>query len=520
MPQHDGIIVGSGHNSLVLQATLCKAGLDVVCLERRDIAGGGLATMEDPRYPGFLHNTHSFYHRAITDMPWYNDLELDRHGARYIEPELNVVLLLKDGSALEWWTDFERTAASFEQFSSKDADTLRRWRDDFQPIVRNILGPEAQAPPLPPDERQALLEATPEGRMLLEVSRLSPLEFVKQEFENPVIQAGLLFFNGLREVDLRVKGFGHHIASLLASERKAQMCLGGSAALARALVSAVEEHGGEVKLQVEPKRFLVEGGRAVGVETVDGEVYRARKFVASGLNPHQTLLDLLDEGDLSKEERRKVDGFEYNLIAPLFALNLNLREAPQYRHVESAPHLKDAFMVIMELDHMDSYVEMVECHERGEIPPSIMWGTCPSQFDPSQAPDGFHTAFMWSKVPYALRGNASNWDTERDAHGKRLLDTWTEHAPNLSGAVIDSFVRSPLDVERTFPNMRHGDLLIGAFTNGQIGYNRPFPGAGHYRTAVDGLYLCGSCCHPGGNITGLPGYNCAQVVKADVGVAS
>jgi len=35
---------------------------------------------------------------------------------------------------------------------------------------------------------------------------------------------------------------------------------------------------------------------------------------------------------------------------------------------------------------------------------------------------------------------------------------------------------------------------------------------------VKGLYLCGSCCHPGGNITWLPGYNSAQVVLADLGL--
>jgi phytoene dehydrogenase-like protein len=66
--------------------------------------------------------------------------------------------------------------------------------------------------------------------------------------------------------------------------------------------------------------------------------------------------------------------------------------------------------------------------------------------------------------------------------------------------------------------MKFGDLLVGAFTNGQVGYNRPFAGAGLYRAHVKGLYLCGSSSHPGGNITGLPGYNCAQVLLADLGV--
>ena len=99
-----------------------------------------------------------------------------------------------------------------------------------------------------------------------------------------------------------------------------------------------------------------------------------------------------------------------------------------------------------------------------------------------------------------------------------MLDLWRRHAPNLDGAVIDRFTRSPLDVERTLPNMRFGDLLVGAFTGGQIGADRPFPGAGRYRAHLDGLYLCGSASHPGGNVTGLPGYNAAQVLLADLGI--
>ncbi|MBV7326892.1 hypothetical protein KFU94_01260 [Chloroflexi bacterium TSY] len=94
--------------------------------------------------------------------------------------------------------------------------------------------PEGQTPPLPPEQRQRLLEKSPEGRHLLAVSAFSPLEFVQREFEHPAIQAGLLFFNGLREVDLRCPGFGHHIAALLANPGKAQMCVGGSAKLAEA----------------------------------------------------------------------------------------------------------------------------------------------------------------------------------------------------------------------------------------------------------------------------------------------
>ncbi|MHA1565356.1 MAG: phytoene desaturase family protein [Alphaproteobacteria bacterium] len=520
MGVYDGIILGAGHNSLILQAYAGKAGLKVLCVERSNSVGGGLTTVEDPRHPGFLHNTHSFFHRAITQMAWYGDLDLERHGVRYIEPELNVALLLQDGRSLQWWTDFERTHASFAAMSEKDAATLKRWHDDFRPIVDHILVPEAMSPPIPPEDRRRLLESTAEGRLLLQVSALSPLEFVVREFENPTIQAGLLFFNGLREVDLRVRGFGHHIAALLASTAKAQMSVGGARGLALALESAVTESGGTIQTHAEPARILVEGGHAVGVELSDGTTHTARHFVASGLNPHQTFLDLLEPAHLPPEWRAKVEGFEYNLIAPLFALNLNLRAPPTYAAAQDDPALASAFMVILGLEHFDQFPEIVRHHEAGTIPPTVMWGACPTLFDPGQAPAGKHTAFMWEKLPYRLNGDAANWDAAKDAHGQDMLSLWEKYAPGLQDQVIDRFTRSALDVERTFPNMRHGDLLIGAFTNGQIGYDRPFAGAGNYRTHLPGLYLCGSCCHPGGNITGLPGYNAAQVLLADLGLAT
>jgi len=516
---YDAILLGGGHNALVLQAYLGKAGLTTLCLERNAVAGGGLTTVERPAGSGHRHNIHSFFHRAVTQMPWYTDLELQRHGATYIEPALNVAMLLSDGRSLEWWTDFEPAANSFAALDERDARTLRQWRDDFLPIVADILAPEAAAPPQEPAARRRRLEATPEGRLLLATAEMSPLEFVRREFRHPAVQAGLLFFNGLREVDLRLKGFGHHIPALLASVGKAQMCVGGSARLASALVSAVEEAGGRIETAVELRRIVVEDGRAAGVETADGAFYRATHFVASSLNPQQTLLELMDPRALPPCLRSQAEGFQYNLIAPLFGLYLNLRQPPRYSAAEASPHLNNALMTIIGLDDVNQFDDIVHAHERGEIPPPVMWGAAPSTFDPSQAPDGLHTAFMWEKLPYRLDGDATTWDAVKEQHGQDMLDTWTKYAPGLREDVIDSFTLSPLDTYRYLPNMRDGDLLVGAFAHGQVGYDRPFPGAGHYRSGVDGLYMCGSCCHPGGNITGLPGYNAAQVILADLGMS-
>lgn len=513
----DGIILGTGHNALVLQAYLSRCGLKTVSLDRAEVPGGGLATIENPRLPGFLHNTHSFFHRALSAMPWYGDLELGDHGARYVEPQLNVAMILADGRVLEWWTDFEKTYASFAAVSPRDADTLRRWVREFEPIVENILLPEAQSPPLPPARRRELLARSALGRRLLEVQRLSPLEFVRRQFEHPAVQAGLLFFNGLREVDLRLRGFGHSIPALMASRHKAQMCLGGSARLAEALRRVIQRHGGEVRTGVALRRLMVDQGRVTGVQLADGRRLEARRFVASGLNPQQTYLELLGDEVEPLPQRERARRFRYNLLAPLFALNVALREPPRYTAEDRYPQLQQAFMVILGLERLEQFRQMVVAHDRGEIPPLVMWGACPTRFDPSQAPPQRHTAFMWVKVPYVLRGDPRHWDDGREAFGEQLLRRWADFAPNVRGDnLLDWFARSPLDTERTLPNMHRGDLLVGSFAHGQVGANRPFAGAGQYRSGLPGLYLCGGSTHPGGNITGLCGYNAAGVIAADL----
>ena len=241
--------------------------------------------MENPRLPGFRHNTHSFFHRAVTTMPWYRDLELRRHGAIYLEPELNVALILPDGRSLEWWTDLDRTVDSFAEFSLRDAATLRRWVEEFRPIVEQIILPEVQSPPLPPRRRSELLQRSALGRRFLEVSARTPLEFVREEFEHEVVRAGLLFFNGLREIDVQAPGFGHSIPAILAGRHKAQMCTGGSARLAEALAEDIREHGGEIRLGVQPRAILTRAGRAIGVELASGERLAAGPSSPPGSTP-------------------------------------------------------------------------------------------------------------------------------------------------------------------------------------------------------------------------------------------
>jgi phytoene dehydrogenase-like protein len=66
--------------------------------------------------------------------------------------------------------------------------------------------------------------------------------------------------------------------------------------------------------------------------------------------------------------------------------------------------------------------------------------------------------------------------------------------------------------------MKGGGCRQGAYTGNQWGYARPFPEANAYATPIEGLYLCGSGCHPGGSIHFGPGYNAANRIAEDLGV--
>ena len=74
---------------------------------------------------------------------------------------------------------------------------------------------------------------------------------------------------------------------------------------------------------------------------------------------------------------------------------------------------------------------------------------------------------------------------------------------------------TPLDLERTYGltegNIFHGDLNIG-----QLFSMRPMPAWSRYRTPVEGLYLCGAGAHPGGGVTGAPGYGASHAALRDL----
>lgn len=521
--EYDGIIIGAGHNGLISAGYLARAGLRVLLIERHLEIGGGLDAHEGAR-SGFWHNVHSVNHRGVSDLMWYRDLQLTEMGQEYLQLPVTVAMLGRDGRALLWYAaEPERTASSIARYSAKDARAYLERHAEFAEMAREIFFVEQYSPPLPFEEKRALLQKSRAGRRYLEWQPYSINEAVSRMFENDAVRGMFAFLSVVRGFEVDSRGMGMVAAAAIGSGVQAQMSRGTSHKLAHSLHKMVVRAGVDLVESDPAARILTRDGRAAGVRTASGREFFARKFVMSGLNPQQTFLDLLEKKHVPAQFAARVERFKYSNTTPLFTLHLALREPLRWKAAESEPDVDKAFYLIAGLEGLGDIVSLYEDAQRGRLPRALqLIGAQPSVHDPSQAPPGQSTAFFWQVAPGELcaeEGGRERWDSIREVFSARCLAHLGQYATNLTPAnIVSRFGLTPLDIERHLPNMRGGDIQVGEVSEAQFLDRRPFPECSQYRTPVPGLYLCGSSTHPGGNITGAPGYNAAGIVCRDLGI--
>lgn len=520
--EYDGIIIGAGHNGLILAGYMARAGLEVVVLERYLEQGGGLDTHVDPRFPGFLHNMHSFFHRDLTGLPWWRDLAVGEFDVEYIRPEVGCGMLLEDDRCILLYADVERTKRSIGKISPRDAKTWEEVHRRWQSVVRDVTGPMAYSPPIGWERLKDLLRGSGPGREFLVFADRTPDEVVCGLFESDPLRAFLLFLADLRGYSRDSRRLGWIVPHMIATGVNPQMARGTSHRLAHALDASALSAGADVVEGREVTRILVEEGRARGVELKSGQQVRARRFVATSTGPAQTFVHLIEPGRVDPGLAERAKGYKYGPVGPIFSINLALSERPVYTAEKREPDAGRILLTVVGLDGREDVREFHRAHAEGRIPRKLFFnGTTPTVFDPSQAPPGKHTAFMWQMVPYRLAdGGPKRWLEIRDGLLDALHDRWAQYAPNLKkpGVVVNKFCQTPLDIEAHIATMVQGDQLEGHLTDEQFYEKRPLPELSGYRTPVEGLYLCGGCCHPSGNITGGPGYNAAKVIAEDLGL--
>ncbi len=513
---YDGIIIGAGHHGLILGSYLARAGLDVLLVERRLTYGGGLCTRE-VTLPGFYHNLHSINHFHISETPWFKDLGLDAR-VTYITPRYEFGQAHHDGSALVLGRDLEESVANIARFSKKDAQTFREWNKKAETITRDIFLPERYAAPLPQAEREALLSRNALGREFLDVASRQPLDVVRELFENEHVRLLFLF---------KVSLFGTWLVDTMSKtspmgsvirafdlESGYQLCEGGSFNLARGLMESFIAAGGTFQPQVNIDRIVIEDGKATGIQLADGRTVRARQFVASTLDVHQTFETLVGREQLPADFLKKLDGFQYTAWS-LFGLHLALNESPQFAAAKFDPNINRSLKWSIGAETMEDLNAAHMDVQAGRVPKIVQFGSGPlSLLDPTQAPPGKHTTYCWHVMPLDPDIGGKNYEDFKEEFSDRIVETFARYCPNMTSKnILARYAYTGREYVQEMINMRGGDIFMGAFNAEQVMYNHF-----GYRSPIPNLYNAGSAGHPGGAISGGAGYISAGLIAEDLGL--
>jgi phytoene dehydrogenase-like protein len=502
----DIVVAGAGHNSLVTAAYLARAGFEVLVVEARPVVGGNTAT-EELTLPGFLHDSCSTAHNLIQASPAIRELGLEDYGLEYLHPDPVVHIPFPDGTWLTQWRDLDRTCDEFAKFSRRDAEAYRRLIEDYD-AAKGAFGAYRNNPVgVAPRPEEAL-----DGRWRRRLA-MSAWDVIRTEFEDWHTRAFMLWMSVMTVQPADRPGTGALAYSLTYGRQQHSWTLprGGSAALPLALARVIEEHGGTIVTGKRVAGLVLEEGRCVGVETDEGDRYRARRGVVSTIHPKH-LAEMAPAELWTDEFRYGVETWRAGIA--LFPTHLATTEAPAFQ-VDGGTIAPVASGVAPSVERL---LRMGSDAERGILADDdpVLLVVCASVVDPSRAPDGQHVLKVIGFQPYELAdGGAPRWDDVKEEAAERNLVQLRRFAPNLTDeTILARVVKSPVDLERMNAHNWHGTCHGGDLAPSQSGALRFQP-----RTPIPGLYQTGATTHPGGSVSAAPGRNTAAVLLEDLGTS-
>ena len=532
---YDAIVIGGGHNGLTSGAYLAREGARTVVLEARNKTGGAADTSAPfPDHPEINVTTYS-YVMSLMPPTIIRELNLKQHGYD-VTPFGPYFQAFPDGRAITVYADdAAKSYDSIAQFSKKDAEMLPRW-EAWMKGVSDVLGPLLlRVPPKvgsrAPADLLAQLQSAWQMRKLGvrgvgDVTRLftmSVTDLLNDWFESDAIKA-MLTVNGVigtwagpDEPGTAYVMLHHSIGDVgdghLGSWGFQQ---GGMGAVSDSIRRSAESFGCEIRTNAKVKKILVRGGKAVGVALENGDELRAPVLVTT-IHPKIAFLDLIEPQELPADFVSDIK--RWKTRSGVVKINVALSELPDFTAMPGT-NQQDHHTGSVELCFSPQYAERAfqDAHieRKGAIRPFVD-GTIPTTLDKKLAPEGVHIFSMFSQwVP-------DDWNTEphRDeleAYADRVIDGYTELAPNFKGAVIDRQVIGPYDMEQDL-GLIGGNIFHGELSVDQLFHMRPAPGYADYRTPIRGLYH-GSCAtHGGGGVNGIPGWQAFRQAKKDRAIA-
>jgi phytoene dehydrogenase-like protein len=475
----DVVVIGAGHNGLVAAAYLARAGLSVEVFERRDIVGGACVTEE--LWPG-VRASPGAYTLSLLRRRIIEELDLARHGLEVFPHDPYLFAPLPDGRKVVTWSDPARTREQLAaDWSPADADGYAAFSSRWEAAASR-----ARPLMLEPPSRSRWLEAVgPEildGPIAEEVAVI-PSEEVRVPF---ALQGCIGTLAGPFDPGTAFVGFYHDLGEAVPGRPGAWgFARGGMGAVTGALRAAAEAAGAVVHTDAPVERILA-GESASGIALADGREIEAR-VVLSNADPVRTAR--LAGTEAPSDVRQP---------GPVVKVMLLLDGLPDFPSWPGEEPWHGAIDIGFTLDELQQAAD----DARAGRPAAKPWieAACQTAADPTLAPEGRHVASLFCQC-FPV-------DVDADAAADVAIARFAEVCPGLPDRIVDRLVLGPKQLEERF------GITGGHIFHGEMLSERPGP---RRFGGIDGLYLAGSGAHPGGAVTGAPGYNAARAVLEDLG---
>jgi phytoene dehydrogenase-like protein len=528
--KYDAIVIGAGHNGLVAACTLAMKGLKVAVFERNNFLGGMASTPQI--WPGFKvpigAYVISLFRREIAD-----ELRLFEKGLRIIPKDPGMTVFLEGGKILSIWSDAEKTAKEIARFSERDSRQYLRW-SRLWGFVGVVLDAIYMSKPMNIEDTVELLKriigiAKRGGEELMRyIDELSWIMFapasrvLDEYFESEEVKAALIEDAIVGEmISPSTPGSSlvmahHYMGNITGVRGQWGYVKGGMGALSEVLASRCSELGVDIYLGTEVERIIVSKAGFVKGVVAGGKRYDSW-LVLSSADVRTTMLKLLDpeagiDEDLLKRLRNlRSLGASSKIVVAMRSLP---KLSGKYSGYEDLVYRSSA-ITIPSLD----YVERAYADALLEGMSRYPWISVnvQSYVDRSVAPEGWHVASLF--IQYTSRKSPGGWGEEdREKLADRAFSVLDNYYDGFRRAAEKTLMITPRDLEEMF-QVPGGNIFHISMSPDQLWSNRPAKELSGYRTPVKGLYLCGSSMHPGGGVSGVPGYLCALEALADAGLA-
>ena len=416
------IIIGSGLGGLSTGVILSKNGYDVTILEQASQVGGCLQcfTRDGVKFETGMHFIGSLDDGQVLSH-YFNYLGIkDKVVLNRLDPKAYDVVSLQ-GERFAFPNGRDAFIEKFAQRFPDQRENLERYCDLIEQVAS--LSPFRD-----------LQHVVDESRFIDDKLLYQSLsDVIDQTITDPLLREVLVGNLSLYAAQKAKTPFATHAFIFDFYNSSAFRIVGGSDAIVKALTEVFEQHGGKVLTRRKVTKILVEGKKASGVLTANGEKFTA-DVVISDVNPKQ-MIGMVDDGVFTQAYKSRIKSIADTTA--VFSLFLRFKEG-------AMPYLNSNFYGFstdspwqMNGDIGDTwpqgYLYMHHCHEP----------------NPKYAQGGVVLAYMsmdavrkWRDTSIGHRGD----DYERfKAHmAERLLDSVEKDFPGLRDAIEAYYAASPL----------------------------------------------------------------------------